>query len=207
MPRPFPAEFRLRAVALVRAGKPITTAAVQLGVSAAALHGWVRQDQIDRGGRPGISTPETAELSQAKKRIRQARNRSRDLEDRREAPRGRSSRPKRIHLGIDHLIEAGYRAKQCCRLLGVSSPGYYRYKNRPISPTQMRRLWLTGLISEVHIASRQTYGSRRIHAELTIGMKVQVRKAPGGRPDEQSRHPRPAGACESETAAWHRHRR
>jgi transposase len=49
MPRPFPAEFRLRAVALVRAGKPITTAAVQLGVSAAALHKWVRQDQIDRG--------------------------------------------------------------------------------------------------------------------------------------------------------------
>ena len=38
MLRPFPAEFRLPAVALVRAGKPITTAAVQLGVSAAALH-------------------------------------------------------------------------------------------------------------------------------------------------------------------------
>ena len=71
MPRPFPAEFRLRAVALVRAGKPITTAAVQLGVSAAALHGWVRQDQIDRGKRSGITTPETAELSKAKKRIRQ----------------------------------------------------------------------------------------------------------------------------------------
>ena len=70
MPRPFPAEFRLRAVALVRAGKPITTAAVQLGVSAAALHSWVRQDQIDRGERPGISTPETAELARAKKRIR-----------------------------------------------------------------------------------------------------------------------------------------
>ena len=71
MPRPFPAEFRLRAVALVRAGKPITTAAVQLGVSAAAPHSRVRQDQIDRGERPGISTPETAELSKAKKRIRQ----------------------------------------------------------------------------------------------------------------------------------------
>jgi transposase len=39
MPRPFPAEFRLRAVALVRAGKPISTAAVQLRVSTAALHG------------------------------------------------------------------------------------------------------------------------------------------------------------------------
>ena len=174
MPRPFPAEFRLRAVALVRAGKPITTAAVQLGVSAAALHCWVRQDQIDRGERSGITTPETAELSKVKKRIRQTRNRSRDIEDRCEAPRGRSSWPKRIHPVVDRLIESGYRAKQCCRLLGVSSPGYYKYKNRALSPTQMRRLWLTGLIGEVHIASRQTYGSRRIHAELTIGMKVQV---------------------------------
>ena len=71
MPRPFPAKFRLRAVALVRAGKPITTAAVQLGGSAAALRKWMRQDQIDRGERPGITTPETAELAKAKKRIRQ----------------------------------------------------------------------------------------------------------------------------------------
>lgn len=71
MPRPFPTEFRLRAVALVRAGKPLTTAAHQLGVSAAALHNWVRQDQIDRGERPGTTTPESIELAKAKKRIRQ----------------------------------------------------------------------------------------------------------------------------------------
>ena len=31
MPRPFPAEFRMRAVALVRAGESITSAAVGLG--------------------------------------------------------------------------------------------------------------------------------------------------------------------------------
>ena len=47
MPRLFPAEFRMRAVALVRAGKPTTTAAVELRVSAADIHNWVRQDQID----------------------------------------------------------------------------------------------------------------------------------------------------------------
>ena len=52
MPRPFPAEFRLRAVALVRAGEPITTRAVQLGVSAGALQGWVCLDQIEANG-PG----------------------------------------------------------------------------------------------------------------------------------------------------------
>ena len=38
----------------------------------------------------------------------------------------------------------------------------------------MRRQWLTGLIREVHTASPQTYGSRRVHAELTLGMGIQV---------------------------------
>jgi transposase len=72
MPRPFPAEFRLRAVALVRAGKTITaTAAAELGISTGALHNWVRQDQIDRGERPELTTHESAELAKAKKRIRQ----------------------------------------------------------------------------------------------------------------------------------------
>ena len=69
-------------------------------------------------------------------------------------------------------MKAGYRAKVCCRLLGVSGPGYYKYKNRVLSPTQMRRQWLTGLIREVHTASRQTYGSRRVHAELTLGTLI-----------------------------------
>ena len=38
----------------------------------------------------------------------------------------------------------------------------------------MRREWLTGLIREVHVASRGTYGYRRVHAELTMGMDVSV---------------------------------
>jgi transposase len=71
MPRPFPAEFRLRAVALVQAGKTITATATELGISTGALHNWVRQDQIDRGERPGLTTHESAELAKAKKRIRQ----------------------------------------------------------------------------------------------------------------------------------------
>lgn len=75
---------------------------------------------------------------------------------------------------IDSLVDAGHPVKVCCRLLGVSSPGYYMYKSRPMSPTQMRRKWLTGLIREVHTASRQTYGSRRVHAELTRGMDIVV---------------------------------
>lgn len=55
------------------------------------------------------------------------------------------------------LIRVRVRALENAELaLGVSSPGYYKYKKRPLSPTQMRRQWLTGLIPEVHTASRQT---------------------------------------------------
>ena len=75
---------------------------------------------------------------------------------------------------IDRLVDTGVRTDVACRVLGVSRQGYYRYKRRPLSPTQLRRQWLTGLIREVHVASRGTYGYRRVHAELTIGMKVQV---------------------------------
>ena len=38
----------------------------------------------------------------------------------------------------------------------------------------MRRQRLTGLIREVHTASRQTYASRRVHGELTLGMGVRL---------------------------------
>jgi transposase len=71
MPRPYPAEFRARAVALVRAGKPITTTASELGISQSCLHNWIRQDQVNRGELAGVTTAESAELRRARKRIRQ----------------------------------------------------------------------------------------------------------------------------------------
>ena len=54
---------------------------------------------------------------------------------------------------IDQLVAAGFSVKQCCRVLGVSSAGYYMYRKRPLSPTKMRREWLTALIKEVHAES------------------------------------------------------
>ena len=75
---------------------------------------------------------------------------------------------------IDQLVAAGFSVKQCCRVLGVSSAGYYMYRKRPLSPTKMRREWLTALIKEVHAESRGTYGARRVHAELTKGRGIHV---------------------------------
>ena len=74
---------------------------------------------------------------------------------------------------IDRLVDAGAPVYTCCRLLGVSYQGYYhRYRKRPASATELRRRWLMGVIREIRVASRGTYGYRRIHAELTIGMNI-----------------------------------
>lgn len=75
---------------------------------------------------------------------------------------------------IDTLVAAGFSVQRCCAVLGVSQQGYYAYRRRPLSRTMMRREWLTALIREVHADSRGTYGSRRVHAELTRGRGVHV---------------------------------
>ena len=38
----------------------------------------------------------------------------------------------------------------------------------------VRHAWLTGQIQAVHVASRGTYGSRRVQAELTLGLGITV---------------------------------
>jgi transposase-like protein len=49
MPRPYPPEFRARAIALVRAGKQAKQTAVELGIHPVTLSKWLRQDDIDNG--------------------------------------------------------------------------------------------------------------------------------------------------------------
>jgi transposase len=53
MPRAYPAEFKARAVALVRAGKEQRQTAADLGVNRVALAKWVREDRVDRCEIPG----------------------------------------------------------------------------------------------------------------------------------------------------------
>src|SRR5690242_14984061 len=60
-----------------------------------------------------------------------------------------------------------------CRLLGVSSSGYYAWMKRRPSRRAETDAASTGEIRAAHAASRGTYGAPRIHAELTAkGMRV-----------------------------------
>jgi transposase len=59
----YPAEFRERAVELVRLReKPVKQLAADLGISDQTLHNWLKQADIDAGRREGLTTEERAEL-------------------------------------------------------------------------------------------------------------------------------------------------
>ena len=69
--RGYPAEFRQRVIDLLATGRKVADVARDLGISEQAIYGWRRQERIDRGLEPGLSTWEQAERAAAKRRIRE----------------------------------------------------------------------------------------------------------------------------------------
>lgn len=62
--------------------------------------------------------------------------------------------------------KAEHSVKTLCRLLGVSRSGFHAWERRAPSSRDLADTWLLKRIREIHAESRQTYGSRRIHAAL-----------------------------------------
>jgi transposase InsO family protein len=56
--------------------------------------------------------------------------------------------------------------RRMCQVLRVSPSGYYDWLKRPPSQRQQANAQLLEVIRREHEASRQTYGSPRIHAAL-----------------------------------------
>ena len=71
MPRRYPAEVRRQVIELARSGTKIAQLAETFGMSDATIYNWLKQDRIDRGEAPGLSTEEALDLAVAKRRIKQ----------------------------------------------------------------------------------------------------------------------------------------
>jgi transposase len=72
MPKAFPLEFRRDVVAVARKGEAsIAQVAKDFGVSESCLQRWLKLADIEDGTRPGATQEESAELREAKKRVRQ----------------------------------------------------------------------------------------------------------------------------------------
>ena len=63
-----------------------------------------------------------------------------------------------------------------CRVLRVSRSGYYEWLDRPVSDRARENELLVKYIEQIHTDSRKTYGSPRVHAELTLGLGMRVNR-------------------------------
>ena len=73
VPRPYPREFRDDVVRVARNrddGVTIEQIATDFGVHPMTLTKWMRQADIDEGAKPGTSTADSAELRDARRRIK-----------------------------------------------------------------------------------------------------------------------------------------
>ena len=59
-------------------------------------------------------------------------------------------------------------------MLNVSRSGYYEWLTRLGSPRSQENELLLKQIRRIHEESRGTYGSPRVHAELTLGLGLPV---------------------------------
>jgi transposase-like protein len=69
VPKRYPAEFRRKVLDLVKAGRPVAQVAYDLDISAQVIYTWRRQELIDSGQVPGLTSRDQAELVAARKRI------------------------------------------------------------------------------------------------------------------------------------------
>ena len=71
MPKAFPLEFRRDVVAVARKGEaPLTQIAKDFGISEACLHRWLKLADVEDGIRRGVTSTESAELRELRRRNR-----------------------------------------------------------------------------------------------------------------------------------------
>ena len=71
MPKAFPMEFRRDVVAVARKGEaPLSQIAKDFGISEACLHRWLKLADVEDGVRPGVTSVESAELRDLRRRSR-----------------------------------------------------------------------------------------------------------------------------------------
>jgi putative transposase len=70
--------------------------------------------------------------------------------------------------------QAAYSVRMMCRLLGVSTSGFYVWEDRPPSPRSRYVLYLTSKIYAIHRRSNGAYGSPMIHAKLSDDHGIHV---------------------------------
>src|SRR4029453_16537771 len=164
--RKFSPEIKGEAVKMViESSRAIAEVAREIQVNEGTLGNWVNKYRVEHADEePPLSVSDRARLA-----------RTRAGEPRTEVESGVSGKSGgllRPGVSVSAKYEfidaqkAQYAIVKMCEWLGVSTSGFYEWRDRPASATARRRERLAALIQWIYDDSDGTYGHRRIHAAL-----------------------------------------
>ena len=153
-------------VELVRSGRNPEELSREFEPTAQAIRNWVAQADRDEGRRAdGLTTAERQELGRLRRENRQLRI-ERDLVKSRGLVRSGDRIDPVEGFEFVKRNQADYPVATLCRILGISTSGYYAWLNRPPSAWAQSDARLSKRIRALHQRSRASYGVPRILEDL-----------------------------------------
>ena len=168
-------EFREEAVRLHReSGDSIAAVARRLGVGTETMRRWVRDAEIERGARDGVTVAEQAEIRELRRQVRR-------LEEEKLISRGRQRISPGRQVSCHDVPADRSRARAPRGLLAVLGagrhpPGLLGLEQTPREPEAARRRADQPQLLRAWTESDETYGAPRLHAELRLGAALQIGK-------------------------------
>ncbi|WP_407938871.1 IS3 family transposase [Micromonospora rubida] len=123
--------------------------AKDFGVHPMTLFKWLRQADVDAGTRPGVSGSESAELREARKRIRLLEQENEVLR-RAAAYLSQANLPKRLYPLVSELAADGIPVAVTCRVLSIARQPYYRWLARPVGDAELVAAYRANALVDAH---------------------------------------------------------
>ena len=180
MPRtrpPYPPEFRLEAVRMLRAGvRSPKQLAAELGCSEQTLRNWCgRTRPTGASARTCSRARGAAAVARAGARKQGAASGARDPE----AGRGFLCQGDRSTVTRFRFVEAEaaqFPVSLLCHVVGVTRQGFYAWKRRPPSARELADRKLSERIKQIYVETEEIYGAPRIYSELKLGDGLAIGK-------------------------------
>ncbi|MEU8079251.1 IS3 family transposase [Catellatospora citrea] len=152
MPKPYPREFRDDVVRVAQsrdAGVTVEQIANDFGVHPMTLFKWMRAADVDAGTRPDVSSAESAELREARKRIKLLEQENEVLR-RAAAYLSQAHLPKRIYPLVTDPAADGIPVAVTCRVLKIARQHYYRWLAQPVTVAEYVEAWRANALFDAH---------------------------------------------------------
>ncbi|MFF5030126.1 IS3 family transposase [Streptomyces collinus] len=152
MPKPYPEEFRQDVVRVARnrgPGVTVEQVATDFGVHPMTLWKWMRRADVDDGARPGLTSQESAELREARRRIKLLEQENEVLR-RAAAYLSQAHLPKRIYPLVKELAVDGVPVTVTCRVLKLARQPYYRWLDQPVTDAVLEEAHRANALFDAH---------------------------------------------------------